>query len=145
MDGVEDVQQVLVLAATNRPDAIDPALLRPGRLGTSLYIGPPNHEAVLQILEMRTDRMGDSRNTGLDLASIATKIITKGCYSGADVGALSDAAAMLCATEAVQKGMKIEEICLRQEHLEKALERAKPSLNMQQLRSLQSWSVGRGG
>lgn len=143
MDGVEDVQRVLVLAATNRPDAIDPALLRPGRLGTSLYVGPPSYEAVLQILQMRTDRMGNAKSTVLDLASIATKIIANGCYSGADVGALCDAAGMLCATEAVQKEMKIEEICLRQEHIEEALSQAQPSLNKLQLKLLQSWTVGR--
>ena len=141
MDGVENVQRVLVLAATNRPDAIDPALLRPGRLGTSLYVGPPNYDAVLQILQMRTKKMSDDAE--LDFDSIGTKIIENGCFSGADVAALCDAAGLLCATEAVQQGTKTEDVRLGQHHMDEAFAQAIPSLNKLKLVALQSWSVGK--
>jgi AAA family ATPase len=141
MDGVEDVQRVLVLAATNRPDAIDPALLRPGRLGTSLYVGPPNYDAVLEILKTRTSRMGGKKSM-LHLASTAAQMVENGCFSGADVGAVCDAAGMLCAVEAVKQGTPIDDIAVRQEHLDQALASAKPSLSKRQLAFLQKWSVG---
>jgi AAA family ATPase len=141
MAGVEDLQGVLVLAATNRPDAIDPALLRPGRLGTSLYVGPPDYDAILEILKMRTSKMGGK---GLDLPIIASRIADNGYFSGADVGAVCDAAGMLCATEAVGEGAD-QNLELEQRHLEQALLDVEPSLNKAQLGFLSGWGVGKGG
>lgn len=54
MDGVEDRQGVYILAATNRPDIIDPAILRPGRLDTILYVGLPELQDRLEILKACT-------------------------------------------------------------------------------------------
>lgn len=54
MDGVEDRQGVYILAATNRPDIIDPAILRPGRLDTILYVGLPEQQDRLEILKAST-------------------------------------------------------------------------------------------
>ncbi|KIV99791.1 hypothetical protein, variant [Verruconis gallopava] len=142
MDGVEDVARVLVLAATNRPDAIDPALLRPGRLGTTLYVGPPNREAILQILKMRTELMG-SKPGDLELETIADKMSATGRFSGADVAALCDAAGMLCATEAVAAPNNVEVVNLQQRHLEQALEATEPTLDKRSLEFLQSWTVGK--
>lgn len=50
LDGVESLDGVYVLAATSRPDLIDPALLRPGRLDRCLFIGPPTTEELADIL-----------------------------------------------------------------------------------------------
>lgn len=51
MDGIEELKEVVIIAATNRPTEIDPALLRPGRLDRHIYVGPPDFEARLQILK----------------------------------------------------------------------------------------------
>lgn len=54
MDGVEDRKGVYILAATNRPDIIDPAILRPGRLDTILYVGLPEQQDRVEILKAAT-------------------------------------------------------------------------------------------
>lgn len=54
MDGVEDRKGVFLMAATNRPDIIDPAILRPGRLDKILYVGLPEHNDRKEILEALT-------------------------------------------------------------------------------------------
>ncbi|KAL9113184.1 MAG: hypothetical protein Q9187_007653, partial [Circinaria calcarea] len=53
LDGIEDLKGVFVLAATNQPQVLDPALMRPGRLDTILYVGPPNLDARREILEIQ--------------------------------------------------------------------------------------------
>lgn len=66
MDGVEQLSNVLVVAATNRPDVLDPALLRPGRLDRLLYVGPPDLEARRQILRIRTRHMAVADDVRFD-------------------------------------------------------------------------------
>ncbi|KAF9234685.1 P-loop containing nucleoside triphosphate hydrolase protein [Melanogaster broomeanus] len=90
MDGVQELVGVTVIAATNRPDVIDPALMRPGRLDRILFIGPPDQEAREEILGIRTKKM--SVEPGFDVTKIAT--MTAGC-SGAEIMALCQEAALL--------------------------------------------------
>ena len=100
LDGVEKLEGVVVLAATSRPDLVDPALLRPGRLDRMLACPFPTREERLEILRALTgsgdgDVSGNARETlktqdPLDLASVAKR--TEG-FSGADLrGVVSDAA-----------------------------------------------------
>jgi len=90
MDGVQELVGVTVLAATNRPDVIDLALLRPGRLDRILFVGPPDQQGREEILRIRTKKM--SVESGLDISKIAT--MTDGC-SGAEITALCQEAALL--------------------------------------------------
>ncbi|KAI0642851.1 AAA family ATPase [Trametes meyenii] len=90
MDGVQELVGVTIVAATNRPDVIDSALMRPGRLDRILYVGPPDLEGRTEILRIRTQKM--SVEPGLDLAQIAS--MTEGC-SGAEMTALCQEAALL--------------------------------------------------
>ncbi len=83
LDGVEQLNHVLVMAATNRPDMIDPALLRPGRIDRMIYIGKPNSAGRLAILKVHTKNMPLDKS--VDLAHIAE--VTDG-YVGADLFAL---------------------------------------------------------
>ncbi|KAF2424900.1 AAA-domain-containing protein [Tothia fuscella] len=138
MDGVEDVKRVLVLGATNRPDAIDPALLRPGRFGHTLYIGPPQTKAIEQILEMQTKKMHPAEDLGL--ADIARKMsnFADAYYSGADVWALCQAAAVKLARECVKRG---ELVGLEKRHLLEALEVSTPSLSRESVEELRKWSI----
>ncbi|KAI0686843.1 AAA family ATPase [Cytidiella melzeri] len=89
MDGVEELVGVTVVAATNRPDAIDSALMRPGRLDRVLYIGPPDLQGRTDILRIRTRKM--SVEPGLDVDALARE--TEGC-SGAELAALCQEAAL---------------------------------------------------
>uniref|UniRef100_A0A8C7QBG6 Peroxisomal ATPase PEX1 n=1 Tax=Oncorhynchus mykiss TaxID=8022 RepID=A0A8C7QBG6_ONCMY len=83
LDGVEGLQGVYVLAATSRPDLIDPALLRPGRLDKSLYCPPPDQEARVEILRALSHSVPLSDDVDLEQMAGATDTFT-----GADLKAL---------------------------------------------------------
>ncbi|KAG8832218.1 AAA+-type ATPase [Serendipita sp. 399] len=90
MDGIQDLQGVIVVAATNRPDVLDSALMRPGRLDRILYIGPPDTAGREEILRIRTKKMAIEE--GLDFAQLAQ--LTEGC-SGAELASLCQEAALM--------------------------------------------------
>ncbi|EGO23346.1 hypothetical protein SERLADRAFT_438665 [Serpula lacrymans var. lacrymans S7.9] len=90
MDGVQELVGVTVIAATNRPDVIDSALMRPGRLDRIMYVGPPDQAGREDILAIRTRKMSVEPN--LDVKQIAA--MTDGC-SGAEITALCQEAALL--------------------------------------------------
>ncbi|XP_036949450.1 peroxisome biogenesis factor 1 [Acanthopagrus latus] len=83
LDGVEGLQGVYVLAATSRPDLIDPALLRPGRLDKSLYCPPPDLEARVEILKALSSGITLAADVDLEQLAAATEQFT-----GADLKAL---------------------------------------------------------
>ncbi|CAL8293954.1 unnamed protein product [Merluccius merluccius] len=83
LDGVEGLQGVYVLAATSRPDMVDPALLRPGRLDKSLYCPPPNVEARVEILQALSVGLTLAADVDLRHLAEATELFT-----GADLKAL---------------------------------------------------------
>jgi ribosome biogenesis ATPase len=85
MDGMQGRKQVYVIAATNRPDMIDPAMLRPGRLDKTLYVDLPNEQERLDILKTLSRRT--PLDPDVDLQSIASDSRCEG-YSGADLAAL---------------------------------------------------------
>ena len=98
LDGLETLQNVVVIAATNRPDILDPALLRPGRFDRLIYVPAPDEGSRTQILQINT--------TGIPLASdIDLAFLTKATkgYSGADIQAMCNEAAM----NAVRRNDKI--------------------------------------
>ena len=82
MDGIESMNRVMIMAATNRPDMIDPALLRPGRMDRMVLVGKPDLEARKSILRIHTEKMPLK---DVDIESIAKA--TEG-YVGADIAAL---------------------------------------------------------
>ncbi|OSX57094.1 hypothetical protein POSPLADRAFT_1061796 [Postia placenta MAD-698-R-SB12] len=90
MDGVQELVGVTIVAATNRPEAIDSALMRPGRLDRILYVGPPDLQGREEILRIRTRKM--SVEPEINFAEIAR--MTEG-YSGAELTALCQEAALL--------------------------------------------------
>ncbi|NWV39983.1 NVL protein, partial [Grantiella picta] len=88
MDGLENRQQVFIMAATNRPDIIDPAILRPGRLDKTLYVGLPPPQDRLAILKTITkDGTRPPLDTDVSLEEIAYSQHCD-CYTGADLSAL---------------------------------------------------------
>ncbi|NON61514.1 AAA family ATPase, partial [Acidianus sp. RZ1] len=89
MDGVTALNKVVVIAATNRPDILDPALLRPGRFDRLIYVPPPDKVARLDILKVHTRNV--PLDTDVNLETVAEK--TEG-YTGADIEALVREATM---------------------------------------------------
>ncbi|KAJ7505432.1 AAA family ATPase [Mycena galericulata] len=90
MDGVQELLSVTVIAATNRPDTLDSALMRPGRLDRILYVGPPDQAGREEILGIRMKNM----NVAADVDVVKIAHITAGC-SGAEITALCQEAALL--------------------------------------------------
>jgi transitional endoplasmic reticulum ATPase len=115
MDGLEGLDNVVIIGATNRPDIIDPALLRPGRFDRILLVTAPDEQARLKILQVHTKRMPIA---GVDLESLAKRL--EG-FVGADIENLCREAAMV----ALRQNRKAKEVT--QEHFEEALSTVKPS------------------
>ena len=94
MDGFGRTQGVIVLAATNRPDILDPALLRPGRFDRQIHVGLPDVKGREEILEVHSK--GKRLDESVDLKTVAR--VTVG-FSGADLSNLMNEAAILAARE----------------------------------------------
>ncbi|MCQ4344943.1 MAG: CDC48 family AAA ATPase, partial [Sulfolobaceae archaeon] len=90
MDGIEKLENVVIIAATNRPDILDPALLRPGRFDRLIYVPPPDKQARLEILKVHTRNVPLAEDVNLE--ALAEKL--EG-YTGADIEALVREATML--------------------------------------------------
>ena len=80
MDGLEELQSVVVIGATNRPALVDPALLRPGRFDELVYVGTPNEQGREHILRIHTDSMPLGED--VDLGKIAKEAVR---FTGADL------------------------------------------------------------
>ena len=119
MDGSSELRDVVVIAATNRPDILDPSLLRPGRFDRIIYVPPPDEEARLKILEVHTRHVPLAED--VDLREIAK--ITEN-YSGADLMALVREAVYVSLDESGLKPTKV-----KMEHFMRALEVVRPSLD----------------
>ena len=117
MDGIEPLRNVVVIAATNRPDIIDPALLRPGRFDRLIYVPPPDEKARLEIFKVHTRNMPLAED--VDLKELARK--TEG-YTGADIAAVCREAAMI----ALREEFKVRPIKMK--HFLEALKKVPPSL-----------------
>eukprot|EP00884_Botryococcus_braunii_P008199 jgi/Botrbrau1/17380/Bobra.0491s0001.1 len=117
---------VYVVAATNRPDIIDPALLRPGRLDKALYVPLPGAEARAQIL--RTLARKTPLAADVDLGALAADPRTDG-FSGADLGALLREAAVAVLKESMLLESQDVTVEVQQTHFEAALLRVSPSVS----------------
>jgi transitional endoplasmic reticulum ATPase len=91
MDGMNDLGRVCVIATTNRPRALDPALRRPGRFDHEIEIGLPDADARLHILKIHTEGMPTDPDLDLKQISVLARD-----YSGADLEALCREAALVC-------------------------------------------------
>jgi transitional endoplasmic reticulum ATPase len=98
LDGLEVLSNVIILAATNRPDMIDAALLRPGRFDRLLYVPPPDKESRIQIFKIHTSKKPLAEDVKMDTLANQTE-----GYTGADIAALASAAVMLALREHIEK------------------------------------------
>ncbi|XP_068088950.1 nuclear valosin-containing protein-like [Hyperolius riggenbachi] len=135
MDGLETRRQVFIMAATNRPDIIDPAILRPGRLDKTLYVGLPPPVDRLAILKTITkDGSRPPLASDVDLEGIASDGRCD-CFTGADLSALvREASVSALRTEMLQpspagtKGLT-GQIQVYKRHFEEAFSKVKPSVS----------------
>lgn len=118
MDGIEALQNVVVIAATNRPDILDPAALRPGRFDRLIYVPAPDERTRLQVLKIHTKGMPLEKDVNLE--ELVRK--TMG-YSGADLQAICREAGMIALRHDIEaKGISLKDF-------EDAIEKVKPSLS----------------
>jgi transitional endoplasmic reticulum ATPase len=122
ISGLEDLHNVVVMAATNRPDILDPALLRPGRFDRQILVPAPDERARLEIFKIHTSRMPLK---GINLNKLAKE--TDG-YSGADIEALAREAGLF----ALRRDFKAKSV--GPSEFKKATSQIKPSINQDMVR-----------
>jgi transitional endoplasmic reticulum ATPase len=132
LDGIEDLRGVFVVAATNRPELVDPALLRPGRLERLVYVPPPDAKARGAILAAAARRMPLAE--ALDLAAIGASCEK---FSAADLEALARGAALAAMRESVDAPV------VTSAHFDAARTRTVPSLRPEQLERLERFAAER--
>jgi transitional endoplasmic reticulum ATPase len=127
MDGLEDLKDILVIGATNRPDMLDSALLRPGRFDKILLVNAPDSKGRLNILKIHTKNMplGDGKkifNEKEKEAFLKDLLEETEGYTGADLESLSREAALLSLRESIEAKF------VTRKHFDEALKRVKPSI-----------------
>jgi transitional endoplasmic reticulum ATPase len=134
LDGLEVLTNVIVIGATNRPDIIDTALLRPGRFDRLLYVPSPDRDSRVQIIKIHTKKkpLADDVDVGR-LADLTDR------YTGADISSLSSAAVMLALREHISKykdpkeaDTHVQELKIHMKHFEEAVNKIRP-LSAQEL------------
>jgi len=135
MDGLEELKNVVVIGATNRPDLIDAALLRPGRLEQHIFVPPPDREGRKQILDVYINGIKGMLAEDVDIEKLLDK--TEG-FVGADIEALVREAKMVAIREfvkamagrdATEISLAVASVKINNHHFEAALKRVRPSLD----------------
>jgi len=109
IDGLEELHNITVIAASNRPDIIDPALLRPGRIDRLIYVMPPDRDSRLEIFKVHTAKTpldGD-----VDLETLADDTSD---FTGADIASVCNEATILAIREYVTSGKPTEDESIKQ-------------------------------
>lgn len=137
MDGLETRQQVFILAATNRPDIIDPAILRPGRLDKTLFVGlPPPADRVAILKTITKNGTKPPLDEDVDLEAIANDHRCD-CYTGADLSALVREASLCALRQEItgqKNGIGTAELTVSHKHFEEAFRKVKPSISVKDQR-----------
>ncbi|XP_029448957.1 LOW QUALITY PROTEIN: nuclear valosin-containing protein-like [Rhinatrema bivittatum] len=132
MDGLETRRQVFIMAATNRPDILDPAILRPGRLDKTLYVGlPPPADRFAILKTITKDGTRPPLEADVNLQEVAYDQRCD-CYTGADLSALVREASISALRQemALQSSLSSKgEIRISQKHFEEAFKKVKPSVS----------------
>ena len=127
MDGIEALVNVVVIGASNRPDMIDPAILRPGRFDRLIFVPPPDHATRLQILKIHTRNMPLAE--GVDIDRITSQAAG---YSGADLEAVCREAGLI----SLRRNIETKSVTMEDFH--NALEEVKPSMTA----DMENWYKG---
>ncbi len=135
MDGIEDTEGVIVIAATNRPDILDQALLRSGRFDRMIFIGPPDIDARMEILKVHSKDMPLADEVKIeDIAEI-----TEG-YTGADTEGVCREAAIISLRENINNKK------VTRAHFDEALKEVRPSVDENTVKAyrmiMEDWKGG---
>uniref|UniRef100_A0A7C2BLN8 AAA family ATPase n=1 Tax=Thermosphaera aggregans TaxID=54254 RepID=A0A7C2BLN8_9CREN len=128
MDGIQPLRKVVVIAATNRPDLLDPALLRPGRFDRLVYVPPPDLRARVEIFKVHTRKTPIAEDVNIE--ELARR--TEG-YTGADIAAVCREAAMMAIRESIGEGDKPSVKKVEMRHFVEALKKVPPSLSKEDI------------
>jgi len=128
MDGLMGLENVVIVGATNRPDMIDPALLRPGRFDRLVYVHEPDRETRLQIFKIHTKNMPLSKDVDLDV--LTRKTLN---FAGSDIEAISREAGLI----ALRENPEAKEV--RMEHFERAIGKVKPTVSEDLVKYYRAW------
>ena len=149
LDGLEELKNVTVVAATNRPDMIDPALLRPGRLERHIYVPPPDEEGRKKIFEVYLQDAGALLTEDISIDDLVAQ--TDG-YVGADIealvrqaklGAMRDFIRVMADTSDKEREDAVMNICITRQHFDDAVKRVRGSLDRDALEAAerQAWEM----
>jgi transitional endoplasmic reticulum ATPase len=130
LDGVEELRNVVVIGATNRPDLIDPALLRPGRLERLVYVPPPDADARTAIL--RAAAKAVPLDPSVDLAELGASLTG---FSAADCAALIRESALAAMRDS------LEATTVTADNVASARKRVRPSLDPGQVTWLETYAA----
>ncbi|MCW4011395.1 MAG: CDC48 family AAA ATPase [Candidatus Bathyarchaeota archaeon] len=136
LDGLDSLKDVVVIAATNRPDMVDPALMRPGRIDRILYIPNPDKEAREAILAIHTKGMPLAED--IDMDKLAEQMEN---YSGADIAATCQAASQIAIHEHLQKYSDPKEAMEHKDELKVDMEHFKQAFNKVKSSSYQKATI----
>jgi transitional endoplasmic reticulum ATPase len=132
LDGLESLHGVIVIGATNRPDIIDPALLRPGRFDRLIHIPMPDLDARKEILKIHTRNKPLAKDVKLDILAEIT-----GGMNGAELAAICNEAVMLAIREYLADGgtdneAKFKKAKIKMQHFEQAITRIAPKKQLEE-------------
>ncbi len=128
LDGIEDLKDVVILATSNRPDIVDPGILRPGRFDRMIFVPAPDEKSRLAIFKVHTRKMPLAKD--IKLEELARR--TAG-FSGADIEGVCREAAM----NALRRNRKAKEVALKD--FELAMKLAKPSIQEDDIKRYKSF------
>lgn len=135
LDGFAENKGVFVLAATNRPEILDPALIREGRFSETLFIGLPEFDDRQDILRIQKDRMAFSDE--IDLTELAEQ--TEG-FTGAEIVGLCQEAGWAALDEELNTGIEQR---INRGHVARALLKVKRSVTPEMVQTYKAWEAGR--
>jgi len=128
LDGLEVLKNVVVIAASNRPDIVDPALLRSGRFDRHLYVPPPDRDSRFQIIKIRSKNVPMGKDVNIEhLADITEN------YTGADIASFISAAVMAAIRQhifkyedPVEAEKHVKELTVNMQQIEDAMKKTRP-------------------
>lgn len=129
----DKTKPIFVIAATNKPDMIDSAFLRPGRFDKIFYIGLPNKEARISILKLKLKGRGAPNLTEEDFSKFADSL--KG-YTGADIENIIEEAAYIA--------FKKKADYIKKEHIQESMNKVEKSVTEEEIESFKRWAESRG-
>jgi len=138
LDGIENLKGVVVLAATNNPAILDPALIRAGRFSTHFYIGLPDLDTRIKILHIRLQKVNHTDDINVPQLASAME-----GFSGSEIVDICQKAGAAAMDSCLESGEKPAEPHVTMEQLMKAIEFTEKGVTAEQLQAYEAWRASR--